>query len=98
MSDVDRDLVQRIANMAELSLSPDELGRMTDELGSIVSFVQQLQEVDIDGVPPTSHVLVGAMPLRPDAPRPSLEREAVLGQAPSARDDSFVVPAFVDEG
>ncbi len=98
MADVDRNEVLRIAELANLSLSEAELAAMTDELGAIVDYVRQLQEVDIAGVPPTTHLLVDALPLRPDVVAPSLDRGLTLSQAPASRDGSFAVAAFVDEG
>ena len=98
MADIDREQIQQIADLAHLSLSDDEVERMSTELGAIIAFVQQLREVDIEGVPPTTHVLLDALPLRPDRVAASLDRDLALNQAPEARDGSFAVAAFVDEG
>lgn len=87
-----------MAELAQLQLSDDEVERMTTELGAIVAYVRQLQEVDVDGAVPTTHVLLDALPRRPDTPSPSLDRDLVVAQAPASRDGSFVVAAFVDEG
>lgn len=98
MAAIEEGEVRRIADLAHLSLSDDEVARMTTELSAVLAHVQALQEVDVEGVAPTAHVLLDALPLRDDVPRPSLSRELALSQAPAAREDGFSVPTFVDEG
>jgi aspartyl-tRNA(Asn)/glutamyl-tRNA(Gln) amidotransferase subunit C len=98
MADIDREEILRIAELAHLSLTGDELRHMSAELGAIIGYVRHLREVDVEGVPPTSHVLLAALPLRPDVSVPSLDRELALSQAPAHHDGCFTVPPFVDEG
>ena len=50
--------VRRIAGLAHLALSPEEAARMTRELGSILTYVRQLEAIDVTGVPPTAHVQI----------------------------------------
>jgi aspartyl-tRNA(Asn)/glutamyl-tRNA(Gln) amidotransferase subunit C len=90
--------VRRIAHLAHLDLTPEEVERLGRELGSILAYVQQLEEVDVSGVPPTSHVQLERLSLRADEPEPSLPRELALREAPRVTLDGFAVPAFVDEG
>lgn len=97
-SPIDEAEVRRIAQLCHLELADAEVATMTEELGAILSYVQQLQGVDVEGVAPTAHVLVDATTARPDVAQASLERSAFLREAPKANDDGFVVPAFVDEG
>ena len=106
------DEVRSIARLANLELEADELSQMARELGDILAYVRQLSEVDVADVPPTMGGLRGAhlvpdaldrgsvdrVPLRPDAPQPSLSVELSLREAPRAHDGGFAVPAFVDEG
>jgi aspartyl-tRNA(Asn)/glutamyl-tRNA(Gln) amidotransferase subunit C len=87
-----------IARLAHLELAPDELARLTRELGDILAYVKQLEEVDVTGVPPTAHVQLERLPLREDVVEPSLARELALREAPRVAMDGFAVPAFVDEG
>ena len=87
-----------IARMAHLDLAPEELARLTRELGDILAYVRQLEEVDVTGVPPTAHVQLERLPLREDEPTPSLPRELALREAPRVSMEGFAVPAFVDEG
>ena len=90
--------VLRIGELAHLRLTPDEVTRMTRELGDILGYVKQLEEVDVAGIPPTAHVQLDRLALRPDDPIPSLPRDLALREAPKVAQDGFAVPAFVDEG
>ena len=87
-----------IARLAHLDFAPDELTRLTRELGEILAYVKQLEEVDVSGVEPTAHVQLERLPLREDDPAPSLARDLALREAPRVAQDGFAVPAFVDEG
>jgi aspartyl-tRNA(Asn)/glutamyl-tRNA(Gln) amidotransferase subunit C len=99
MSDpIGPDEVRAIARLAHLALTPDEEARMARELGSILGYVRQLQELDVTGVPPTAHVQIERLPLREDDPGESLPRDLALREAPRVAMDGFAVPAFVDEG
>jgi aspartyl-tRNA(Asn)/glutamyl-tRNA(Gln) amidotransferase subunit C len=93
-----RDEVVRIAELAHLELAPEELERMTRELASILTYVQQLQELDVSHVPPTAHVQIERLPLRADEPASSLPHDLALREAPKVSQDGFAVPAFVEEG
>lgn len=95
---ITEDEVLSIARLAHLELGPEETARMTRELGAILAYVAQLQEVDVRGVAPTAHVLLDRRPLRPDEPVPSLPHELALREAPRVAHEGFAVPAFVDEG
>jgi aspartyl-tRNA(Asn)/glutamyl-tRNA(Gln) amidotransferase subunit C len=90
--------VRRIAGLAHLQVSPDDVACLTRELGDILAYVKLLEELDLEGVPPTAHVQRGRVPLRSDEPEPSLSRDLALREAPRVAGDGFVVPAFVDEG
>lgn len=90
--------MQRIAALANLELSSEELARVTGELARILQYVRQLSELDLSGVPPTAHVQIERLPLRPDEPHASLPRELALREAPAVSQGGFAVPAFVDEG
>jgi len=94
---IDGKLVRHVAKLASLSLSDEEATRFTGELVKIVAYVAQLDALDTSGVPPTAHVQLDRMPLRPDEPRPCLTQEDALAQAPRVEGEGFAVPAFVDE-
>lgn len=82
-----------MARLARLRLSDAEVERMAGELSGILDHVDRIAELDLDDVPPTSHVIELENVLRPDEPRPSWSREVVLEQAPDPADGSFRVPS-----
>jgi aspartyl-tRNA(Asn)/glutamyl-tRNA(Gln) amidotransferase subunit C len=90
---IDRQQVLHVAKLARLKLTDEEVERMSDELSSILEHVERINELDLDGVEPTSHVVDVENVLRPDEPRPSLPRERALQNAPDATDDGFRVPS-----
>jgi aspartyl-tRNA(Asn)/glutamyl-tRNA(Gln) amidotransferase subunit C len=91
-----REAAAHVARLARLELDDDELERMTTELGKILSYVRQLDEVDTEGVEPTVSPLVPHAPWRDDEVRPGLGRDEVLAQAPRAVEGGFGVPGFVE--
>ncbi|SEH14935.1 Asp-tRNA(Asn)/Glu-tRNA(Gln) amidotransferase subunit GatC [Thermoleophilum album] len=90
---IDRDQVLHVARLARLRLSDEEVERFTRELGTILEHVERIQQLDLEEVPPTSHVVALENVLRPDEPGPCLEREVVLAQAPDAAEGGFRVPS-----
>jgi aspartyl-tRNA(Asn)/glutamyl-tRNA(Gln) amidotransferase subunit C len=90
---IDRDQVLHVAKLARLRLSDEEVGRMGDELSTILDHIEKLNELDLEGVEPTSHVVELENVLRDDVPRPSLAREKALEQAPDAGAGGFRVPS-----
>jgi aspartyl-tRNA(Asn)/glutamyl-tRNA(Gln) amidotransferase subunit C len=90
---IDREQVHHVARLARLRLTEDEVERMAGELSSILGHIERISELDLDGVEPTSHVVEVSNALRPDEPRPSLDREVALGNAPDRTDDGFLVPS-----
>ena len=66
---------------------------MAGELSSILDHIEKMSELDLDGVPPTSHVVEVEQGLRADEPGPCLPREVALAQAPAVQDDGFLVPS-----
>jgi len=90
---IDREQVLHVARLARLELTEDEVQRMAGELSGILEHIDAISALDLDGVPPTSHVVEVPDALREDVPRPSLPREVALAQAPDAGDDGFRVPS-----
>ena len=80
----------------ELELTADELELFTRQLGGILAYVEQINALDTDGVPPTSHVLNRPVD-RDDTLRPSLSREDLLANAPDAAREAglFKVPRVI---
>lgn len=95
---IEREQVLHVARLSRLKLSEDEVSRLESELSSILDHVDRLAEIDIEGVEPTSHVVPLENVLRDDVPRPSLDREVALSQAPDPVDGAFRVPSPQAEG
>jgi aspartyl-tRNA(Asn)/glutamyl-tRNA(Gln) amidotransferase subunit C len=90
---IDRDQVLHVARLARLELSDEEVERMAAELSTILDHIEKISELDLDGVPPTTHVAEVENALRADEPRPSLPREVALAAAPEVADGGFAVPS-----
>ncbi len=90
---ISREQVLHVARLARLELSEDEVQRMTGDLGRVLDHIEKISELDLEHVPPTSHVVEVENALRADDPRPCLPREVVLAQAPEVIDDGFAVPS-----
>lgn len=87
--------VLRIANLARLSLEQQEIADLTAKLGSIVGLVEQLSEVNTDGVEPMVHAFELKNVLADDVVRQSLPRELALQNAPVSDHECFRVPAVL---
>jgi aspartyl-tRNA(Asn)/glutamyl-tRNA(Gln) amidotransferase subunit C len=90
---IDREQVLHVALLARLKLSDEEVERMASELSGILEHVEHINELDLDNVEPTSHVVAIENVLRPDKPRPSWSRDEVLERAPDPAGGSFRVPS-----
>ena len=92
--------VERVAELAHLELTPEETGGMLGDLNAILDYVAELNELDTAGVEPLAQVteLVGAAggSLRVDAAGPSLDRAAVMAQAPETNQVFFKVPKVIE--
>jgi aspartyl-tRNA(Asn)/glutamyl-tRNA(Gln) amidotransferase subunit C len=89
---ISRDDVLHVARLARLELAEGEVERFQEQLSAILEAVSKVQELDLDGVPPTSHPLDVVNVWREDEPRPSLPVEEALANAPGRRGDLFEVP------
>jgi aspartyl-tRNA(Asn)/glutamyl-tRNA(Gln) amidotransferase subunit C len=89
---IDREQVLHVARLARLQLSEQEVDRMAGEMSTILGHVETMNELDLEGVEPTSHVVELQNVLREDVPRDCLPRERALEQAPDAADGGFRVP------
>jgi aspartyl-tRNA(Asn)/glutamyl-tRNA(Gln) amidotransferase subunit C len=85
--------VLHVAQLARLELTKDEVERMASELSKVLDHIEKIRELDLEGVPPTSHVVDVATPLRADEPWPCLPRDVVLAAAPEPVADGFGVPS-----
>jgi aspartyl-tRNA(Asn)/glutamyl-tRNA(Gln) amidotransferase subunit C len=90
---IDRAEVLHVANLARLELSEAEVERMARELSAVLDHIETISELDLEGVPPTSHVINVPSALRADEPGPSLPREVALASAPDTDAEGFRVPS-----
>ena len=88
--------VSKVASLARLELSSAEKDNLKVHLNDILDQFARLQELNTDGVPPTSHSLPMVNVFRDDIARPSLSREEATRNAPERRDGNFIVPQIVD--
>lgn len=87
--------VEKVALLARLRLSKAELDTLTDELAQIITYVDQLAEVDTDGVEPMAHAVEVSNVFSTDEVQPSLSREQALANAPSRNERGYLVPAVL---
>lgn len=90
---IDAAEVLHVARLARLKLTGEETAKMAGELSSILGHIEQMSALDLEGVPPTSHVVEVEHGLRADQPGDCLPREVALAQAPAVQDDGFLVPS-----
>jgi aspartyl-tRNA(Asn)/glutamyl-tRNA(Gln) amidotransferase subunit C len=81
-----RDQVLHVARLARLQLSNEEVERMAAELSKVLDHIEKIRELDLEDVPPTSHVVDVVNALRADEPRPCLPPEVALRSAPEPVD------------
>jgi aspartyl-tRNA(Asn)/glutamyl-tRNA(Gln) amidotransferase subunit C len=92
-----REAVAHVANLARLELTEDELDLFTVQLAEVLDHAADVASLDLDGVAPTAHAMAVTNVLRPDEPRPVLDRDEVLAQAPAVEDHRFRVPRILGE-
>jgi aspartyl-tRNA(Asn)/glutamyl-tRNA(Gln) amidotransferase subunit C len=88
--------LDHVANLARLALTAEEKERFAAQLGDVLAYVQQLNEVDVSGIEPTAHAFPVVNVWAEDVPEPGLSVEDALGNAPEKRDNMFVVPKVVE--
>jgi aspartyl-tRNA(Asn)/glutamyl-tRNA(Gln) amidotransferase subunit C len=90
------DEVRWVAHLARLQLTDAELATMTRQLSAIVEYVDQLKQVNTDGVEPLTHALEVRNVFRADEPGTSLPLDEALANAPQRRGEFYAVPAVLD--
>jgi aspartyl-tRNA(Asn)/glutamyl-tRNA(Gln) amidotransferase subunit C len=89
--------VEKVSLLGRLLLTPDELDLMTSQLASVVSYIEQLGELNTDKVQPMAHAVEMTNVFRTDEVRPSLDRREALANAPQHDDECYLVPAVLGE-
>ena len=93
---VDADTVRRIAHLARIAVAESEVEHLRGELNAMLAFVEQLQEVNVEGVEPMTSVTPMAMKKRHDVVTDGNDAEAVLHNAPQSDDNFYLVPKVVE--
>ncbi len=93
---VDAETVRKIARLSRLHVEEDRLQPLAEELNGILGWIEQLNEVDVEGVTPMTSAVEVAAPMRADEITDGGKREAVLANAPKSEDGFYVVPRSVE--
>ncbi|MCB2096591.1 MAG: Asp-tRNA(Asn)/Glu-tRNA(Gln) amidotransferase subunit GatC [Parvularculaceae bacterium] len=97
---VDKETVRKVAKLARLAVPEDRLEPMTNELNGILKWIEQLNEVDVDGVDPMTSTVDMKLPMREDVvqsgPTGGGQPDKVVANAPRTEDSFFVVPKVVE--
>ena len=93
---IDREQVRKVANLARLELTTEEEAQFTTQLGSILDYIEQLNQLDVTNVAPTTRAIDVSNVTREDILQPYPEREAILNSAPQQEGDFFRVPKILN--
>jgi aspartyl-tRNA(Asn)/glutamyl-tRNA(Gln) amidotransferase subunit C len=93
---VDKDTVRRIARLARLKIEEERVEPMVAELNGILNWVEQLKEVDVEGVQPMTSAVDHRLKMRNDVVTESNNADALMLNAPGGEDHFFVVPKVVE--
>ncbi len=96
MAALTEDQVRHIAKLARLKLGDDEVRLFATQLGDVLSYVRQLDALDVQSIEPLAHPLPITNRTRSDEPRDSLSREQALSNTPDTHDGLFKVPAVLE--
>ena len=89
--------VQHIAELAKLQLTEAEAALYQEQLSDILDYIQRLNTLDTEAIPPTATVLPLRSVMRDDAPRPSMPASEILANAPARAGDSFEVRVILED-
>jgi aspartyl-tRNA(Asn)/glutamyl-tRNA(Gln) amidotransferase subunit C len=96
MSSIDTETARRVAKLARIAVPEGELPRLAQELGNILTFMEQLNEVDVEGVEPMTSVTPMRLKRRVDGVTDGNIQGKILENAPDAREGFFAVPKVVE--
>jgi aspartyl-tRNA(Asn)/glutamyl-tRNA(Gln) amidotransferase subunit C len=92
---ITKDEVLYVADLARLDLDEAAMEKFADQIGTILDYVDKLNEVDTEGIRPTSHAIFLTNAFREDEEKEHLDREEALANAPEKEDGNFIVPKVV---
>jgi aspartyl-tRNA(Asn)/glutamyl-tRNA(Gln) amidotransferase subunit C len=93
---IEQDTVRRIAHLARIAVMEEEVPHLQGEINAILSFVEALDAVAVEGVEPMTSVIPMKLPLRADVVTDGAIESLILANAPLAEDDFFVVPKVIE--
>lgn len=93
---VDQATVRRVANLSRIEVSEDNIEKMQTELNTILGFIEQLSEVDVEGVEPMTSVMPMDMKKRSDEVTDGSKAADIVANAPESDDNFFVVPKVIE--
>jgi aspartyl-tRNA(Asn)/glutamyl-tRNA(Gln) amidotransferase subunit C len=94
---IDNTTVDRLAKLSSLTIDESKKESLAKELGDIVEFVENLNEIDVSHVDATFTTISGGLPLREDVAKKDEEQAtAIMNNAPKSEDNYFVVPAIIE--
>jgi aspartyl-tRNA(Asn)/glutamyl-tRNA(Gln) amidotransferase subunit C len=93
---VDADTVRRVAHLARIAVGEDEVEHLAGEINAILAFVEQLGEVNVDGIEPMTSVTPMAMKMRKDEVTDGNIADTIVANAPAREDHFFLVPKVVE--
>ncbi|GAA0440610.1 Asp-tRNA(Asn)/Glu-tRNA(Gln) amidotransferase subunit GatC [Agaribacter marinus] len=96
MADISKDQVKHVAHLARLEVSEEEVEMFTEQLSSIITYAEQLNELDTSDVEPTTHVLDIKNVLRKDKPKKWITQEEAMKNAPDQQDGQYRVPSILE--
>lgn len=96
MSKISLEDVQHIANLARLTFNEQEMESYQHQLSRILDYIEKLNQLDTEGVPPTSHVIPIRNVMKPDEKRDLFQREDIIANAPSTEQGYFEVPKVIE--
>jgi aspartyl-tRNA(Asn)/glutamyl-tRNA(Gln) amidotransferase subunit C len=88
--------VLHVAQLARLELDPVAVEKMAEQIATILEYINSLNQVDTEGVPPTSHAIALTNAFREDVPGEHLAPEKSLANAPEAEEGAFIVPKVIE--
>jgi aspartyl-tRNA(Asn)/glutamyl-tRNA(Gln) amidotransferase subunit C len=93
---ITKEEVLYVARLARLDLAADAIDKFAVQIDEILGYIEKLNQVDTEGIQPTSHAISLTNAFRDDVERQHLERERALANAPDCEDGTFVVPKIID--
>jgi len=92
---ITKEEVLHVADLARLDIDPQLIDKFAEQVGTILAYVETLNQVDTTGVAPTAHAISLSNAFRDDDPRTHLDPDKALANAPVKEDGSFIVPKVI---